>query len=371
MLFFVFLEKEFLRVFVSRRTVKKMSMKTNWIFVWSALLLGVAQTDVQAATTCSGVDEASTSSNMTETRRVVVPLDAFDALDVYGNIKLLEIRLVPGQPLALEALESDLEHLEVFVAREKLFITQADYECASDGYSLWQWLKRQFCANDDRDQYQLDTLVLRAGSLEQIALAGKVELCCPDTLRGETFAYYGKGLCSARLRVVAGQTDIHLSGGSRLEVAGRSPVFHLDVGGQSHLVAWGLECRQAVVQVSGQSHADLRVSHSLRADASGQSHIAAAGIVCEYADVSASGQSQVQVQVSRELRADASGQSHIVAVGTPCERTIVSASGQSRIQVRVSQELCGDASGGSRIVYSGNPPRCQVQSSGGSSLQKN
>ncbi len=347
-------------------------MKTNWIIVWSALLLGVARTDVQAATTYSGVDEASTSSNMTETRRVVVPLDAFDALDVYGNIKLLEIRLVPGQPLALEALESDLEHLEASVAREKLFITQTDYECASDSRSLWQWLKRRFCANDNRNQYQLDTLVLRAGSLEQIALAGKVELFCPDTLRGETFAYYGKGLCSARLRVVAdGQTGVHLSGGSRLEVAGRSAVLHLDASGRSHLVARDLECRQAVAQVSGQSHADLRVSHSLRADASGQSHIAAAGIVCEYADVSASGQSHVQAQVSRELRADASGQSHIVAVGTPCERAIVSASGQSRIQVQVSQELRADASGGSHIVYSGNPPRCQVQSSGGSSVRKN
>lgn len=255
-------------------------------------------------------------------QRTSVPLEAFHELEVQGNISLLEIRLAPGQPPALEGAECDLEELEVSVKGGKLSIIQQA-----------EWKRNGVFSLSRMETRQLGKLVLRASSLEQVAAHGQVKVQCPDMVRGDAFAYDGSGQCSGRFTVdVAGRLVLHASGQSKAWVEGR--------------------CGNA------------------RMEASGQSKIDAAGVACREADISASGQSHVNVMASNHLLADVSGQSRIDASGAVCEKADVSTSGQSRIRVSVSDELRASTSGASRVTYAGNPSACNFHSSSASRLEK-
>lgn len=257
-----------------------------------------------------------------------VPLEAFHELEVQGNISLLEIRLAPGQPPALEGAESDLEELEVSVKGGRLSIIQREDGASANTSLLGRILGG--CCGQTR---QLGKLALRASSLEQVAAHGQVKVQCPDRVRGDAFAYDGSGQCSGRFTVDGvGRLVLHASGQSKAWVEGR--------------------CGNA------------------RMEASGQSKIDAAGVACREADISASGQSHVNVMASNHLLADASGQSRIDASGAVCEKADVSTSGQSRIRVSVSDELRASTSGASRITYAGNPSVCNFHSSGASRIER-
>ncbi|MGE3962398.1 MAG: DUF2807 domain-containing protein [Dehalococcoidia bacterium] len=135
-------------------------------------------------------------------------------------------------------------------------------------------------------------------ALGDIEVSGAVSLDVTGGVAGETVLLRASGASRIRIDAVeGGHVDIEASGASRVAVAGGAiEDLEADASGASSLDLEGVTVAgDANLDLSGASHADLRVAGNVEGDASGASSVTVHGDP-ESVDVSTSGASNVSIR---------------------------------------------------------------------------
>lgn len=195
-------------------------------------------------------DENNNEPSVDETRTY----DAFTSLDVSDNIEV-ELTCDSLRQMVVSAPEKVLSQVKTEVTDGRLRI-----------------YTEKFLLN-----YPVK-IRLSVDSLYEIEGSGASKITSEGSLTMPSFKLDLSGASQAKLELmVAGKTDINLSGASVAELNGTSTDVQADVSGASKLLAEEFRSKNAVLQSSGASHVEVYATEKVDANASGAGKIDIAG----------------------------------------------------------------------------------------------